>query len=88
MYTEIKKVGVQVELADPHRIYVNGPSKFKPTDMVAPSGIRPAVMLLIAMMAADGVSTLRNVYTINRGYEDLANRLNSLGARITVLHEL
>lgn len=88
MYTEIKKIGVQVELADPHRIYVNGPAKFKPTDMVAPSGIRPAVMLLIGMLAADGVSTLRNVYTINRGYEDLANRLNSIGARITVLHEL
>jgi UDP-N-acetylglucosamine 1-carboxyvinyltransferase len=88
MFTEIKKVGVQVELADPHRIYVNGPTKFKPTDMVAPSGIRPAVMLLIGMMAADGVSTLRNVYTINRGYEDLALRLNSLGARITVMHEL
>lgn len=88
MYTEIKKIGVQVELADPHRIYVTGPTKFKPTDMVAPSGIRPAVMLLIGMLAADGVSTLRNVYTINRGYEDLADRLNSLGARITVLHEL
>jgi UDP-N-acetylglucosamine 1-carboxyvinyltransferase len=88
MYTEIKKVGVQMELADPHRLYITGPTKFKPTDMVAPSGIRPAAMLLIAMMAADGVSTLRNVYTINRGYEDLANRLNSLGARITVLHEM
>ena len=88
MFTEIKKIGVQVELADPHRIYVSGPTKFKPTDMVAPSGIRPAVMLLIGMLAADGVSTLRNVYTINRGYEDLAERLNSLGARITVMHEL
>jgi UDP-N-acetylglucosamine 1-carboxyvinyltransferase len=31
---------------------------------------------------------LRNVYTINRGYEDLAERLNSLGANITVLHEI
>lgn len=88
MFTELKKVGAQLELADPHRIYVTGPVKFKPTDMVAPSGIRPAVMLLIGMLAADGVSTLRNIYTINRGYEDLAERLNSLGARITVLHEL
>jgi len=87
MFTEIKKIGAQVELADPHRIYVNGPTKFKPTDMVAPSGIRPAVMLLIGMLAADGVSTLRNVYTINRGYEDLAERLNSLGARISVMHD-
>jgi UDP-N-acetylglucosamine 1-carboxyvinyltransferase len=40
------------------------------------------------MLAADGVSTLRNIYTIQRGYEDLAERLNSLGANITVLHEL
>lgn len=88
MYTEIKKIGVQLELADPHRVYITGPTKFKPTDIVAPSGIRPAAILLIGMLAADGVSTLRNVYTINRGYEALAERLNSLGARITVMHEM
>ena len=87
MYTEIKKLNVDLELADPHRVYVNGPTRFKPTDLVAPSGIRPAVMLLIAMMAAPGTSTLRNVYTINRGYEDLAARLNSLGAQIEVFHD-
>ena len=40
------------------------------------------------MMAADGTSTLRNVYTINRGYEDLAQRLNGLGARISVFQDL
>jgi UDP-N-acetylglucosamine 1-carboxyvinyltransferase len=45
-------------------------------------------MLLIGMLAAPGTSKLRNIYTINRGYEDLAARLNSLGANITVLHEL
>jgi UDP-N-acetylglucosamine 1-carboxyvinyltransferase len=88
MYTEIKKLNVDLELADPHRVYVNGPTRFKATDLVAPSGIRPAVMLLIAMMAAPGTSTLRNVYTINRGYEDLAARLNSLGAQIEVFHDL
>ena len=44
--------------------------------------------VLIGMLAAPGQSILRNVYTINRGYEDLAERLNSLGAHITVLHEL
>lgn len=88
MYTEMKKIGVQLELADPHRVYVDGPTKWRATDIVAPSGIRPAVMLLIGMLAAPGVSTLRNVYTINRGYEDLAERLNSLGAKITVTHDL
>jgi UDP-N-acetylglucosamine 1-carboxyvinyltransferase len=87
MYTEIKKIGVKVELADPHRVFIDGPTRWRATDMVAPSGIRPAVILLIGMLAAEGTSTLRNIYTINRGYEDLAERLNSLGARITVVHE-
>ncbi|MGH7194062.1 MAG: UDP-N-acetylglucosamine 1-carboxyvinyltransferase, partial [Candidatus Saccharimonadales bacterium] len=88
MYTEMKKIGVNLELADPHRVFINGPTRWKPADLVAPSGIRPAVMLLIGMLAAPGISVLRNVYTINRGYEDLANRLNSLGAKISVIHEL
>jgi UDP-N-acetylglucosamine 1-carboxyvinyltransferase len=88
MYTEMKKLNVDLELADPHRVYVNGPTRFKTADLVAPSGIRPAVMLLIGMLAAPGTSTLRNVYTINRGYEDLAERLNSLGAHITITHEI
>jgi UDP-N-acetylglucosamine 1-carboxyvinyltransferase len=88
MYTEIKKIGVDLELADPHRVFVNGPTRWRAADIVCPSGIRPAVMLLIGMLAADGVSILRNVYTINRGYEDLAQRLNSLGAHISILHDL
>jgi UDP-N-acetylglucosamine 1-carboxyvinyltransferase len=88
MYTEMKKIGVNLELADPHRVFIEGPTHFKPADLVCPSGIRPAVMLLIGMLAAPGTSVLRNVYTINRGYEDLAERLNSLGAHITVMHDI
>ena len=88
MYTEMKKIGVNLELADPHRVFIEGPTRFKPADLVCPSGIRPAVMLLIGMLAAPGTSVLRNVYTINRGYEDLAMRLNSLGAKITVMHDI
>jgi UDP-N-acetylglucosamine 1-carboxyvinyltransferase len=88
MYTEMKKIGVNLELADPHRIFIEGPTRWRAADVVAPSGIRPAVTLLIGMLAAHGVSTLRNVYTINRGYEDLAERLNSLGAHIAVIHEV
>ena len=87
-YTEMTKVGMQVELADPHRLYINGPTKFSKADVVCPPALRPASLLLIGMLAADGISILRNVYTINRGYEDLAERLNSIGARITVLNEM
>jgi UDP-N-acetylglucosamine 1-carboxyvinyltransferase len=87
-YTELTKVGAQVELADPHRLYVDGPTKFRPADLDCPPALRPASLLLIAMLAANGTSILRNIYTIQRGYEDLAERLNSLGAHITIIHEL
>ncbi len=87
-YTEMTKVGANVELADPHRVYVTGPTKFRAADVVCPPALRPASLLLIGMLAAPGTSILRNVYTINRGYEDLAERLNSLGAHITVIHEM
>jgi UDP-N-acetylglucosamine 1-carboxyvinyltransferase len=56
--------------------------------MMCPPALRPAVVVLLAMMAADGTSVLRNVYVINRGYEDLAERLNALGATIEVFRDI
>lgn len=87
-YTELTKIGANIELADPHRVYITGPTKFTAADVVCPPALRPASLLLIGMLAANGTSMLRNIYTIQRGYEDLADRLNSLGAHITVLHEI
>lgn len=87
-YTEMTKIGATVELADPHRVYIVGPTKFSKADVICPPALRPASLLLIGMLAADGVSTLRNIYTIQRGYEDLAERLNSLGAHIEVFQDL
>lgn len=84
-YTEMAKLGACVELVDPHRLYVMGPTRFTAADVACPPALRPASLLLIGMLAGDGTSVLRNTYTINRGYEDIAGRLNSLGARITVL---
>lgn len=87
-YTEMRKLNVNVTLADPHRAYIDGPTKFSAADVVCPPALRPAMLLLIGMLAANGTSLLRNVYSINRGYEDFAERLNALGAHITVMHEL
>lgn len=86
-YMELTKLGAEMILADPHRIYVTGPTKLRPAEVVCPPALRPAALVLIAMLAAPGVSVLRNVYSINRGYEDLYARLNTLGARIEVLRE-
>ena len=87
-YTELNTLDAQVELLDPHRVYVNGPTKWRAAEVVCPPALRPAVIILIGMLGAKGKSVLRNVYSINRGYEDLAQRLNSLGAKITILREL
>ena len=43
--------------------------------------------ILLTMLAARGTSILRDVYVINRGYEDLANRLNAVGANIEVFRD-
>jgi UDP-N-acetylglucosamine 1-carboxyvinyltransferase len=87
-YTEMRKLGVNVTLADPHRAYIDGPTRWTAADIVCPPALRPAVILLIGMLCANGTSMLRNVYSINRGYEEFAERLNSIGAHITVVHEL
>ncbi len=87
-YMELNKLGANIILADPHRVYIEGPTELKGTELVCPPALRPAVIILIAMLAAKGKSILRNVYSINRGYEDLCNRLNGLGARIKILQEI
>ena len=86
-FTELSKLNAQIELVDPHRVYITGPTRWKPADVVAPPALRPSVVVLLAMLAAPGVSILRDVYSINRGYEELAQRLNSLGAEIEVITE-
>lgn len=87
-YTELDKLGAQTILADPHRIYITGPTALKPAELVCPPALRPATIILIAMLGASGTSILRNVYSINRGYEDLVNRLNALGANIRLLRDM
>ena len=80
--TELTKIGATVTLMDPHRVMVTGPTHWSASEVICPPALRPAVVLLLAMLAAPGTSVLRNIYVINRGYEDLAARLNALGASI------
>lgn len=87
-FTELIKLNAKIELVDPHRVYITGPTKWKPADIIAPPALRPSVVILLAMLATPGKSTLRDVYSINRGYEDFANRLNGLGADIETIREI
>ena len=87
-FLELTKLNATVEMLDPHRVYITGPTKWKPADVVAPPALRPTVVVLLAMLATPGTSILRKVYQMDRGYEQLAARLNTIGADIETFREL
>jgi len=80
--TELNRLGANILLADPHRLFIQGPTEWKSAQVVCPPALRPSVVIMLAMLAGDGTSVLRNVYMINRGYENIAARFNSIGAKI------
>jgi UDP-N-acetylglucosamine 1-carboxyvinyltransferase len=84
---ELQKLGAHVTLLDSHRLWVEGPTKFVANEVICPPALRPAVNILICMLAASGKSVLRNTYAIERGYEDLYQTLNSIGADIKIINE-
>ncbi|WP_409482837.1 UDP-N-acetylglucosamine 1-carboxyvinyltransferase [Arsenicicoccus dermatophilus] len=86
--TELTRVGGHVQLLDPHRVMLTGPTRWRPAEVVCPPALRPAVVVLLAMLAAPGTSVLRNVYVINRGYEELAERLTALGAGVSTFRDI
>ena len=77
-------MGAKVILCDPHRATVighNRQSQLKATNMSSPD-IRAGISLLIAALSAKGISIINNIEQIDRGYEDIENRLKSIGAKI------
>ncbi|MDI6408505.1 helix-turn-helix domain-containing protein [Streptomyces albus] len=86
--TDLNRLGGRLQLLDPHRVLVEGPTRWRAAEMMCPPALRPAVVVLLAMLAAEGTSVLRNVYVINRGYEDLAERLNEVGAQIETFRDI
>ncbi|MBI3888582.1 UDP-N-acetylglucosamine 1-carboxyvinyltransferase [Candidatus Nomurabacteria bacterium] len=84
-FTELNRLGANITLADPHRVYIQGGTPLKPAQVVCPPALRPSMVIFISMLAAPGTSILRNVYMINRGYEEITERLNGIGADIKIL---
>ena len=77
-------MGAKIILCDPHRASVIGhnfKSSLKPTTMTSPD-IRAGIALLIAALSAPGESIIQNVEQIDRGYENIVERLKSIGADI------
>jgi UDP-N-acetylglucosamine 1-carboxyvinyltransferase len=84
-FTELNRLGANVNLADPHRVFIEGPTPLRGAKVICPPALRPSMIILVAMLAADGVSELHSVAPINRGYENIFNRLNAIGANIEVI---
>ncbi len=75
-------MGARIVLCDPHRALVSGPTPLRGSTVESPD-IRAGMAMLIAALAAEGTSTIKNVGQIERGYERIDERLQALGARIT-----
>ena len=74
-------MGARITLCDPHRAIVSGPSRLHGERVESPD-IRAGMAMLIAALAADGVSEIGNIRQIDRGYEQIDERLRALGAKI------
>jgi UDP-N-acetylglucosamine 1-carboxyvinyltransferase len=79
---KLVSMGADIIQCDPHRVVVSGPAKLHGTDVSSPD-IRAGMALLTAALCADGTSVIRNVHQIERGYQDLVERLRGLGADIS-----
>lgn len=78
---KLLSMGAKVEIADPHRVLVYGPTKLRGQRLDTPD-IRAGIALVIAAIAAKGTSIIDKAELIERGYEDIVERLSSLGAKI------
>ncbi len=75
------KMGASIVLCDPHRCVVSGPTQLYGKELESPD-IRAGMALVLAALCAEGKSVIHNIEHIERGYEDIVGRLESLGAKI------
>ena len=78
---KLLSMGAKAEIADPHRVLVYGPAKLRGQRLDTPD-IRAGIALVIAALAADGKSVIDKAELIERGYENIVERLLALGAKI------
>jgi len=78
---KLVSMGARIILCDPHRCIVEGPRRLVGETLESPD-IRAGLALVLAALAANGASTIRNIGQIDRGYERIDEKLRSLGAAI------
>ena len=78
---ELKKMGANIVVSDPHRVVIIGPSPLFGKKIYS-FDLRAGATLIIAALAARGRSIIDNIYQVDRGYEALDTRLEKIGAQI------
>ncbi len=78
---KLKSMGARIVLCDPHRCIVQGPTQLLHSNVESPD-IRAGLALVLAALAAEGTSIIRNVAQIDRGYERIEEKMRGLGARV------
>lgn len=79
---KLVRMGAKITMCDPHRVMVEGPTLLRGIHLESPD-IRAGMALVVAGLCADGVTTIEHIEVIQRGYENVAQRLSSIGARIS-----
>ncbi len=86
-YTDIlNQMGANIIMCDPHRVVINGPTQLHGRLVVSPD-LRAGMTLVLAALSAKGTSSIENIYQINRGYENIVERLQNIGADIKQINE-
>lgn len=77
----LNSMGANIFMADPHRVMITGPTALQGAKLTSPD-IRAGIAMVIAGLIAQGETEIDNIYQIDRGYQDIENRLKSIGAKI------
>ncbi|MGL4524370.1 MAG: UDP-N-acetylglucosamine 1-carboxyvinyltransferase [Spirochaetia bacterium] len=78
---KLNSMGARIILCDPHRAVISGPCRLNGAELSSPD-VRAGMAMVIAALAASGESIISNIYQIERGYENIVDRLTAIGARI------
>jgi UDP-N-acetylglucosamine 1-carboxyvinyltransferase len=79
--SELQKMGAKAKILDPHRVLISGPAKLKGKTITS-FDLRAGATLIIAALIAEGKTTIKEIYQVDRGYEKIEERLQKLGADI------
>ena len=80
---ELEKMGASIDVLDKHNINIKGPIKIKASEVKA-TDLRAGAALVLAALSAEGKTTIHNIEHILRGYEDIVEKLTSVGAKIEI----